>query len=59
VGVDGHLVAGFQLGRDYALAEYDEEAATAGLTLSHRYATWDRDPFHTASEYAVSVHRRS
>lgn len=53
----GALVAGFELGRGYDLASYDEEAAAVGLTLAERYATWDRDPFEDTSPYAVSVHR--
>lgn len=55
----GALVAGFQLkpGR-LDLATYDALAAEAGLTLSERYATWDRVPF-TGGAYAVSVHRQA
>lgn len=56
---DGVLVAGFELGGDYRLATYDAEAAAAGLELVERYATWDREPFGDASDYAVSVHRSS
>lgn len=53
----GLLVAGFQLrsGR-LSLAEYDRLAADAGLSLAHRWATWDREPF-AGGDYAVSVHR--
>jgi SAM-dependent methyltransferase len=54
---DGALVAGFQLGRGYTLAEYDEHCAAAGLDLAERYATWDRDPYRPRGDYAVSVHR--
>jgi SAM-dependent methyltransferase len=57
VAVDGVLVAGFQLGRGYDLATYDAEAATAGLELAERYATWDLDPPTDGADYAVSVHR--
>ena len=54
----GLLVAGFQLlaGR-LDLGRYDEMAAAAGLTLSDRFATWDRDPWSPGGDYAVSVHR--
>ncbi|WP_319452244.1 MULTISPECIES: class I SAM-dependent methyltransferase [unclassified Mycobacterium] len=53
----GLLVAGFQLrsGR-LSLDEYDRLAADAGLSLAHRWATWDREPFE-GGDYAVSVHR--
>ncbi len=54
----GALVAGFSLqpGR-LDLARYDACAATAGLVLAERWATWDRQPFQ-GGDYAVSVHRR-
>lgn len=55
---DGVLIAGFGLSRGYDLTAYDAETAAVGLTLAERYATWDRDPFGEASDYAVSVHRR-
>jgi len=57
VAPGGALVAGFQLGRDYALDAYDEHCGAAGLTLAERYATWDREPFAAGGDYAVSVHR--
>ena len=54
----GLVVAGFQLvpGR-FSLERYDELATAAGLTLSARFATWDRDPWTPGGDYAVSVHR--
>lgn len=55
----GALVAGFQLHpRGFTLAQYDACTAQAGLTLAERWATWDRQPWTSASDYAVSVHRR-
>jgi ubiquinone/menaquinone biosynthesis C-methylase UbiE len=60
----GHLLAGFQLDRDYTLADYDTHCLAAGLVLSDRWATWDREPFTDVGEpggpdrYAVSLHRR-
>lgn len=61
----GLLVAGFGLDAahlpiaapPFGLAEYDAWCAKAGLGLSQRFATWDRDPFDDAG-YAVSVHER-
>jgi SAM-dependent methyltransferase len=58
VAEGGHLVTGFQLDRGYTLDQYDQEAAAAGLGLTERYATWDREPFDGSQTYAVSVHRR-
>ena len=53
----GLLVAGFQLQTGRLTVErYDEIAATAGLRLVERFATWDREPFR-GGDYAVSVHR--
>ena len=54
----GLLVAGFSLGRDYPIEQYDAQAADAGLELVDRYATWERAPFDADADYAVSVHRR-
>ena len=56
---DGTLIAGFQLNGDYSLAEYDLACNSAGLTLQHRWSTWDGAPFSTASTYAVSLHTKS
>jgi SAM-dependent methyltransferase len=58
VGEGGVLVAGFSLGRGYSVAEYDRDAAAAGLVVHERWATWGRTPFEATSDYAVSVHRR-
>lgn len=53
----GLVVAGFSLqaGR-LGLDSYDELAASAGLRLLHRWATWDRQPYSPGGDYAVSVH---
>jgi SAM-dependent methyltransferase len=59
VAPGGHLVAGFQLDRDYDLADWDRACGAAGLELGERWSTWDRAPFPPAGgAYAVSVHRR-
>jgi SAM-dependent methyltransferase len=57
VGPGGALVAGFQLGRGFSLADYDAYCSAAGMTLEARFSTWDRAPFDAGSDYAVSVHR--
>jgi SAM-dependent methyltransferase len=56
VATGGALVAGFQLGRGYDLAAYDEHCAAAGLVLDGRWATWDREAFRGGGGYAVSLH---
>lgn len=58
VAPDGVLVAGFQLGHGYDLERYDADCLAAGLVLTERYATWERDPWRPGGVYAVSVHRR-
>lgn len=58
VRTGGRMVAGFQLGRGYTLADHDRYCDTAGLVLVERYATWDREPFADGGDYAVSVHQR-
>jgi SAM-dependent methyltransferase len=58
LGTGGALVAGFQLGRGYDLADYDGHCAEAGLELVERWATWNRDRFPGDGTYAVSIHRR-
>jgi SAM-dependent methyltransferase len=55
---DGRLVAGFQLDFGLTLTEYDRLATAAGLKLSERWATWDRQTWVPGGNYAVSVHRR-
>jgi SAM-dependent methyltransferase len=54
----GRLIAGFQLGAKLTLDAYDAAARDAGLTLEHRFATWDGADFVPPGDYAVSVHRR-
>ena len=58
VAPGGRLVAGFQLGRGYALATYDADCTAAGLELEARWSTWDGDAWTSDDDYAVSVHRR-
>ena len=57
VAPGGALVAGFRLGRNYGLADYDAHCTAAGLALAERYATWDGARFTPGGDYAVSVHR--
>jgi 2-polyprenyl-3-methyl-5-hydroxy-6-metoxy-1,4-benzoquinol methylase len=56
VAAHGVLVAGFQLQRGYRIEQYDQDCRAAGLELARRFSTWDREPWRTGSDYAVSVH---
>ncbi|MFJ2738245.1 class I SAM-dependent methyltransferase [Streptomyces sp. NPDC087440] len=40
------------------LADFDHWCTEAGLTVRHRYATWDGAPYAPGGGYAVSVHSR-
>ncbi len=53
----GVLIAGFQLGRGYGLADFDAVVSRAGAVLADRWSTWDRAPFSPDDDYAVSVVR--
>lgn len=58
VAPGGHLVLGFSLGRGYDVDGpdgLDAHATAAGLTLTDRFATWDRLPWTPTADYAVSV----
>ncbi len=54
----GALVAGFSLRPgQLTVEEYDALTASAGFSLVGRWATWDRLPWSTGSDYQLSVHR--
>ena len=54
----GYLVAGFQIMRGrLTLEQYDGMAASAGLQLAERWATWDCGVWQPDGDYAVSAHR--
>lgn len=55
---DGVLVAGFATDRRYGLAEFDADAAAAGLELEQRFASWDLRPWCPGADWAVTVLRR-
>ncbi len=59
VAPGGALVAGFQLGKGYDLAQFDEHAEAGGLAQAERYSTWDADDWPGDGSYAVSIHRRA
>jgi SAM-dependent methyltransferase len=54
---DGVLVAGFATGREYTVSAFDADCAAVGLTLEHRFATWDLRPWHDDADWAVAVLR--
>ena len=54
---DGLLLVGFGTDRGYALRDFDEHAAAAGLLHEHRFATWDLRPWHDDADFTVTVLR--
>jgi SAM-dependent methyltransferase len=55
----GLLIAGFQLmPNGLSLQHYDACAASAGLELLQRWATWDKQAWQHTCDYAVSVHAK-
>ncbi|MDQ6782782.1 MAG: class I SAM-dependent methyltransferase [Actinomycetota bacterium] len=58
VGPGAAMVAGFQLGRGYELADFDTACVAEGLVLEQRWSTWDGRVFRSDGDYAVSVQRR-
>lgn len=52
---DGRLVVGFGAGRDYAVEDFFDDAAAAGLREHLRLATWDLRPWTPGSEFLVAV----
>ena len=55
---DGVIVVGFGTDRGYAISEFDTAAASAGLSLEHRFATWDLRPWADDAGFAVTVLRK-
>ncbi len=55
----GRAVIGFGAGRGYAFDEFLADAATAGLALQQRFATWDLRPFTPSADFQVAVFGRA
>jgi SAM-dependent methyltransferase len=55
---DGVAVVGFGTDRGYPLAQFDADIGAAGLTLEHRFATWDLRPWYDGAPFAVTVLRK-
>lgn len=51
---DGRAVVGFGRGRGYEFDEFVADAATAGLALASRFATWDLRPFTSDADFQVA-----
>jgi hypothetical protein len=63
---DGRMLVGFTLSdapavtsRTYPVAEFAADAASVGLTVESRHASYDLRPFTDTSTYAVHVLRHT
>ncbi len=52
---NGRAVIGFGAGRGYDFDEFLADAASAGLVLEQRFATWDLRPFTPDAGFQVAV----
>jgi hypothetical protein len=66
LAADGRMLVGFALtgapagaSREYPADEFVADAATAGLTVESRFASYDLRPFTGESQYAVHVLRHA
>ncbi|MFL4476114.1 class I SAM-dependent methyltransferase [Paeniglutamicibacter sp. MACA_103] len=55
----GRLVVGFSLLRDYALEDFEADAAAAGLDIATRFSTWDMRPLGPDSDFVVALLQRA
>ena len=54
----GRLLVGFGAGRGWDFAEFEKDAAAAGLRITQKYATWDLRPFTAESQFLVAMCER-
>lgn len=53
----GRLVAGFATDREYSVSAFDDDVAALGLSVEHRFSTWDLEPWTPDSPWVVTVLR--
>ena len=56
VVAEGFVVVGFHVAR-LSLDRFDEQVASAGLRVEHRFATWDLKGWHDDADFVVTVLR--
>jgi SAM-dependent methyltransferase len=52
---DGRVVIGFGAGRDYAFAQFLDDAAAAGFSPELLLSTWDLRPFADDADFLVAI----
>ncbi|PYE17510.1 methyltransferase family protein [Williamsia limnetica] len=55
----GRVVVGFGSGRGYDFGEFFDDATNSGLSVDHRFSTWDLRPFTNSSDFVVAVFSRA
>jgi len=55
---DGFLVVGCRTGRGFTANDLDRILPAAGLTLEHRFATYDLRPWQADADFCVSILRK-
>lgn len=55
----GRVVIGFGSGRGYEFPDFFDDAARSGLSVDHRFSTWDLRPFTGGSDFVVAVFSRA
>ncbi len=53
----GVVVVGFRRGSEYPYDAFDDDLDAVGLSLEHRFATWDLRPFTDDADFAVTIVR--
>lgn len=57
VHADGFVIVGFHVDRHLALRDFDGYVEEAGLSIEHRFATWDLRAWREDADFAVTVLR--
>ena len=55
----GRIVVGFGTDRGYAIADFEADAAAAGLVIAQRFATWQLAPWRDDAGFIVAVLERA
>ncbi|NNN15706.1 MAG: class I SAM-dependent methyltransferase [Acidimicrobiaceae bacterium] len=54
---DAPIAVGFGRDRGYSIDAFDADVTIAGLTVEHRFATWNIRPWEPSADFAVSILR--
>lgn len=54
----GKIIVGFSTDREYGVEQLDEDASRVGLSLEHRFGTWQLAKYDGTTNWATSVFTR-